>query len=288
MQNNPQVAVMLPVFNGEKTLPLAISSLVHQTYSHWKCYIVNDGSKDGTRKILDGLTDPRFEVIHFTKNKGRPFARQTALDAAEGKYLAFLDADDFYHEKKLELQVEVLEKNAEIYLVGCRMASFDEDYKLITVRSRNGCDVSKTYNYRNELAIAKPCTVIRLKKAKTVNYNVKLKYAEDTDFLSKYLKGEKYLILNAVLYFYGEFGSVTRRKILDTYTYKFIRTSKKFKHYPVWISLSLLKITIARMRMFFILKRKGAEYVLKKRGNMPEQKDIKLFRRSYEKLSKLD
>jgi glycosyltransferase involved in cell wall biosynthesis len=135
MENSPQVAIMMPVYNGEKTLPLAIASLLHQTYLYWKCYIVNDGSTDGTKGYLDSLNDVRFVIIHFENNKGRPYARQAALDIAEGKYLAFLDADDFYHPQKLEKQIEAFDKNRDIDLVSCGMASFDHRLILRTVRS---------------------------------------------------------------------------------------------------------------------------------------------------------
>lgn len=135
MENNPQVAIMMPVYNGEKTLPLAVASLIHQTYSHWKCYIVNDGSTDGTKAYLDSLRDDRFVIIHFEKNKGRPYARQAALDLAEGKYLDFLDADDFYHSEKLEKQVKEFKDNNELALVSCILASFDSNDTLKSTKS---------------------------------------------------------------------------------------------------------------------------------------------------------
>ena len=84
----PLVTIMMPVFNGLKLIHASIASLLAQTYSNWECIIVDDGSTDGTSEYLDSLQDIRFRVVHFKENLGRPFARQKALELANGKYLA--------------------------------------------------------------------------------------------------------------------------------------------------------------------------------------------------------
>src|SRR5690554_4653607 len=201
MNNNPQIAIMIPVYNGEKTLPLAIASLIHQTYPYWKCYIVNDGSTDGTKELLDNLSDPRFVVIHFEKNQGRPYARQAALDAAEGKYLAFLDADDFYHPSKLLKQVEILEQKQDVYLVSCGMGSFDQELSLKAVRAKESSHEGY-YTIDKKLIPARAPSLIRLQYAQKVKYNLKQKLNQDTDFLARYLHGRKYIVIDEVLYYY--------------------------------------------------------------------------------------
>src|SRR5699024_5956586 len=165
--------------------------LLHQTYNNWKCYIVNDGSTDGTKNILNNLNDPRFVVIHFKKNKGRPYARQAALEAAEGKYLAFLDADDFYHPEKLALQVKIMQDFSHIYLVSCIMASFDQDLQLRSVRPQNGFITPKKYDFRKEFIPSRAGSLVLLDEAKFTGYDMTLKYAQDTDFFSRYLKDKE-------------------------------------------------------------------------------------------------
>lgn len=103
------VSVIMPVYNGMPYIRYSIQSLLMQTYSDWECIIINDGSTDNTRDFLEGLTDTRFVIYHFGRNRGRSNARQKGLDLARGKYIAMLDADDIYHFEKLSRQVEIME-----------------------------------------------------------------------------------------------------------------------------------------------------------------------------------
>src|SRR5690606_2404180 len=167
MKNNPQVAIMMPVYNGEKTLPLAIKSLQAQTYQNWKCYIVNDGSTDNTKNILDAIEDDRFVVHHFKENKGRPYARQKALDLAEGKYIAFLDADDFFHPEKLEKQVNILEENIEIDLVSCGNLCYGKGFNPISYRGV-GTNIVEFYDDKKGPTMALRTSLLRLDLCKKI------------------------------------------------------------------------------------------------------------------------
>lgn len=277
MENNPQVAVMMPVYNGEKTLGLALSSLVHQSYPYWKCYIVNDGSTDGTKEILEGLTDPRFVIIHFEQNKGRPYARQAALDAAEGKYLAFLDADDFYHPDKLEEQVRLLESNPDLKLVSCRMGSFDKYYNLMTVRANYDSEI-KTFRIGELYRPARAAAMVYLSPSKKCGYNLELKYAQDTDFFMRYLDGKKYLSTNRVDYFYSEYDSVSKKKIIVTNYYGIILYKQFLKNRPFFaikrISINILKISFKILVYPFV----DAEFYLSKRGGLPTDENLRSFK----------
>ena len=66
-RHNPKVCVIMPVYNGEKTIIYALASLLNQSYTNWICVIVNDGSTDSTIQILNSLTDPRFQVYHLKR-----------------------------------------------------------------------------------------------------------------------------------------------------------------------------------------------------------------------------
>lgn len=272
----PLVSIMIPVFNAEKTLPLAIPSLLQQTYKNWKAIIVNDGSTDGTKQYLESLNDPRFKVIHFQKNKGRPYARQAALEAAEGKYLAFLDADDFYHPEKLEKQVRLMEENPDVDLVSCANASFDSDFNLLTVRGKGVKKVQK-FLLTNKLNCALRTSILRLNKAKEIKFNLRLKHAQDTDFLSRYLDGNLYMIMPEVLYYYSEFVSVTGKKIIKTYKYSLLRTLNNFKAYPFFVIKESFVIILKTLLTVIILPIFGSEYLLKKRGIPPSGFEVDSF-----------
>lgn len=277
MKNNVQVAVMMPVYNGEQTLALAISSLLNQTYPYWKCYIVNDGSSDGTKKFLDGLTDARFVVSHFDENKGRPYARQAALDIAGGKYLAFLDADDFYHPEKLEEQVRLLESNPDLKLVSCGMGSFDKDHKLKSVRANYDSEV-RVFNIGELYRPARAAAMVYLKPSKKCGYNLELKYAQDTDFFMRYLNGGKYLNTSKVHYFYSEYDSVSKKKIIITNYYGIILYKQFLKKSPLFASkriiINIFKIAFKILAFPFV----NADFYLSRRGNTPNDDDLKNFK----------
>ncbi len=102
------VSVIMPVFNGERFIAQSIESVLAQTYPHWELIVVNDGSTDGTAGIVAQFTDPRIRCIQ-QDNKGLAGARNTGIDEARGKYLAFLDADDVWRPRFLERCVSVLQ-----------------------------------------------------------------------------------------------------------------------------------------------------------------------------------
>ena len=112
-----QISIVVPVYNAEKYIEQTIDMVRKQTFTDWELILVEDCSKDRTREVLKEITerlgDTRIRVIYKEKNEGAAQARNTGLAAAEGRYLAFLDADDIWHETKLENELSFMnEKNA--------------------------------------------------------------------------------------------------------------------------------------------------------------------------------
>lgn len=268
MKDNPQVAIMMPVFNGEKTLPLAIKSIQAQTYQNWKCYIVNDGSTDNTKEILNSLEDERFVVHHFKENRGRPYARQKALDLAEGRYIAFLDADDFFHPEKLEKQVNILEENIEIDLVSCGNLCYGKGFNPISYRGV-GTNIVEFYDDKKGPTMALRTSLLRLDLCKKIIFNLSLKHAQDTDFLQKYLPNKKYIIQDEILYYYSEFDSVNKIKILKTEYYVLLQYKSSFSEKPLYSIVNMVKIMIRILLKLVLYPFVTADFYLKRRGISP-------------------
>ncbi len=115
----PLVSVVLPVRDGASDLPMAIDTILAQTFGDFELIAVNDGSCDGTAAILDGLRDPRVRVIH-QQNMGLAAALNRGIAAARGRYVARQDHDDRARPTRLEKQVAFLEANPDCALVGTR------------------------------------------------------------------------------------------------------------------------------------------------------------------------
>lgn len=220
-----KVVVIMPVYNGELTIQRAIDSLLFQTYQNWKCVIVNDGSIDSTKEILDGLNDERFTVHHFEKNMGRPYARQKCLDLAEGDLLAFLDADDFYHPMKLELQVSLFDEDNELSLAFSKIGSFDEKLTLRTSRGYMLKKDDREVNSCEKLELVHASAMLKLSCAKNVKYNLALKQGQDIDFLERYInKFAEIDFIDNILYYYSEFQYNSKIKILKASFYLILKS----------------------------------------------------------------
>jgi len=265
------VSVIMPVFNGMPQIQLSIKSLLLQTYGNWECIIVNDGSMDGTAQYLDSLSDSRFVIYHFEKNKGRPYARQKGLDLAQGEYMAMLDADDFYHPEKLAKQVKMMDTNPEVDLVGAGLLSFGSLVSFQRVRGKGSGKICE-YRINDYKGIPHAPSMIRTEKAKLVKYNINLQMGQDLDFLTRYLMDKKYILLPEVLYYYSEFDSVNIKKIQKTYYYllKDNRNNVRF-----------LKYIFLYLRAIVVLPLLGKNYLLKKRGEIPTQNEQKEFENIY-------
>ena len=108
-RETPKCTVIVPVFNSERWIASTLRSIQNQSYSSWECLVINDGSTDNSRLIIEKFVkeDSRFKLIS-TNNQGVAKARNLGILNALGEFLAFLDADDIWLPNKLELQLKSL------------------------------------------------------------------------------------------------------------------------------------------------------------------------------------
>lgn len=127
------VSVIIPTYNRAGTLIRSVQSVTGQSYSDWELIIVDDGSTDNTKELLEPLLqqDVRLRYIGCPENKGQAAARNTGIQAAQGAYIAFQDSDDVWVPDKLQKQVAMMEAHPEYGLIYGQMV-YDEDGKLST------------------------------------------------------------------------------------------------------------------------------------------------------------
>lgn len=106
------ISVVIPAFNSEATIARAIESVLAQTYTDYEIIVVDDGSKDNTAQAVKAFGD-KVNYI-YQDNAGVSVARNTAISAASGEWLAFLDADDKWLPKKLQKQINLLRANPQL------------------------------------------------------------------------------------------------------------------------------------------------------------------------------
>lgn len=126
--NNDIVSIVVPVYNAEKFLKDTINSVLEQTYKNWELLLINDCSKDDSKKIAKPFLSDKIKWIDMQKNGGAALARNKGIDEAKGRYICFLDADDLWDKEKLEKQVNfMIEKDCEFSFTGYEFA--DENGK---------------------------------------------------------------------------------------------------------------------------------------------------------------
>lgn len=109
----PLVSIVTPAFNSEHLIKDTIDSVLSQTFDRWELIVIDDCSTDGTADVVSRyvVKDARIHLEVLPKNFGGPAGpRNIGISRARGKYIAFLDSDDIWHPKKLELQVALIEK----------------------------------------------------------------------------------------------------------------------------------------------------------------------------------
>jgi teichuronic acid biosynthesis glycosyltransferase TuaG len=111
----PRVSVVTPVWNAGPLLAEAVASVQAQTVDAWEMLLVDDGSTDGSRALAERLAaaEPRLRVLGWAENRGAAAARNAAIRAACGRFIAFLDADDRWRPEKLARQLAVMEGEGE-------------------------------------------------------------------------------------------------------------------------------------------------------------------------------
>jgi glycosyltransferase involved in cell wall biosynthesis len=111
----PRVSVVIPTYNCAHYLAQAIESVFSQTYSNCELIVVDDGSTDDTRQVLQQYGD-RLQAL-YQSNQGVAVARNCGIQAAQGEWIAFLDADDFFLPKKLAVQMAIAEANPHLGII---------------------------------------------------------------------------------------------------------------------------------------------------------------------------
>ncbi len=115
----PIVSVVIPTYNRAEWLGNTLRSVLKQTFIDFELIVVDDGSTDDTENVVQSF--PRVQYVRLQENRGVSGARNTGLSRAVGRYICFLDSDDLWCERKLEVQVGWMESNAD-----CRVCYTDE------------------------------------------------------------------------------------------------------------------------------------------------------------------
>ncbi|MBD2693189.1 glycosyltransferase [Anabaena catenula] len=126
----PLISVIIPVYNGEKTIRKTIDCVLKQSFSLLEIIVINDGSTDATLEIVQSISDSRLQVFSYV-NSGLSASRNRGLVHASGEFISFIDADDLWTSDKLEDQIKALQENPKAAVAYSWTDYIDGDDKFI-------------------------------------------------------------------------------------------------------------------------------------------------------------
>lgn len=201
------VSIIVPVYNTEQFLHQCIESIINQTYKNIEIILIDDGSTDKSGKICDeyAANDNRIKTIH-NSNSGVSIARNIGLDNANGKYITFIDSDDYVEKNYIETLVNAIEtNNAELAICGIKEIR-NSNTKIRKIRGKlTGIFYEDYYAIIDFLCV--PFSKIFLREIiekYAIRFNTELRYAEDEIFNIGYYKFvTNYTFTEKALYIYN-------------------------------------------------------------------------------------
>jgi glycosyltransferase involved in cell wall biosynthesis len=265
----PLVSIIMPVFNGEKYLRQAIDSILTQTFQDFEFIIINDGSIDKTGEILQEFGTRA--AVHNRGKNGLVKSLNFGIELARGKYIARMDADDIAFPRRLEKQVDFLDKHDDIGLLGSSAILIDQNgYKLRPIGA-SCSDIEIRWNILLNSPILHSSAMFRREffSHNLLRYEETYKAAEDYDLWRKFLYLSKASNLPEPLIYYRVHQSNVTNQNRQIQIQNHIKISAEI----ISIEFSELKIKkedlIQLIRLFFLRDglsvkdlRKQAESVL--------------------------
>jgi glycosyltransferase involved in cell wall biosynthesis len=181
--HTPLVSVLMPAYNCEAYVLEAVSSMLTQTFSDYELLVIDDGSTDSTKKLLESVDDPRLRLVSNEHNIGLIGTLNRGLELAVGRYIARMDADDISAPERLEKQVRFLEAHPEIHILGSMVNLINEHGKAFGAITGYPKDADEIHRYLlRECCLIHPSVMFRRDTVLGAGgYSDSARHAEDYD-----------------------------------------------------------------------------------------------------------
>jgi glycosyltransferase involved in cell wall biosynthesis len=209
----PLVSIGMPVHNCQETLPLALRSLLAQSYSNWELLLIDDGSSDDTFHVASRFTDLRIKVYADGKNQGLPARLNQTIAKSQGKYFARMDGDDLAYPQRLERQVDYLEQHPNVDLVGAWVIVFGADGTPMGKRTGPEAHGAICARPSAGFPIVHPTYFGRLAWFQQYSYNETMQKSQDQDLLLRSYRFSRFANVPEILLGYRE-EQLNLKKIL--------------------------------------------------------------------------
>lgn len=233
--NNELISVIIPSYNRAHIIMKSIESVLKQTYKNIELIVVDDGSTDDTKKVLDLIEDERFKYIKLEKNSGMCAARNAGTNIANGRFIAIHDSDDVWQNDKLEKQY-ILMKKTDCDLSFCRMRRINIDSKEQVVPNENlTIDSDIFHKLLNGNFIASITIMMKIELAKKMLFDPEVRRFTDWDFVLRVVKANYKIVYLPEILATSYIQNDSTAQTADSYdSIKFIynRYKKDIESYP--------------------------------------------------------
>lgn len=245
MNLTPQISIIVPVYKVENYIVRCLDSILNQTFKDWECILVDDGSPDNAGFICDryAIKNDRFKVLHV-KNGGVSKARNIGMDHANGKFITFIDSDDYIDAFFIEALYEPCKHDREIDFVHSGCVNYYENGQITPNQKYEnfvGYDKIKIFKEFRGLVFSKLFCLEKI-RVHNVRFDEKMKYAEDMVFTIDYLiHSNKYALIDNIGYFYVQRSDsvMNSSKIIDyemdvhSFSHRYESVMKYIKMYNI-------------------------------------------------------
>lgn len=246
-----RVTIGIPFYNAEPYLELAIQSVLNQTFKDYELILSDDGSTDNSLKIAKSFNDPRIIVLSDGKNKGISYRLNELISLANGEYFARMDGDDIMFADRIKKQLDFLETNSDIDVVGSQAIIIDESNKIKGIRTSSVTDTFIRCFISNPFI--HPTVMGHTEWFRKYPYDGKLNGAEDADLWIRAFNKSRFSNINEPLLFYRDSNKINIKtykhrsfqliKLLEKNQY-LLNNRANYYRYRLLISIKLIIFNI--------------------------------------------
>jgi len=235
----PEISVLLPVRDGARTLALAMLSVLEQSFRDFELLLLDDGSVDASADIALRFGDPRVRLLRDGMKRGLAARLNQGIDAAAGRYIARMDADDVCFPDRFARQVARLNAESSLDLVACRVLDFDNSGSATGLRPYRLSHEALCAQPWNGFYLVHPSWMGRAGWFRRYRYQTPgLARAQDQELLLRAYPDSRFAVVDEILLGY-RMEPIALRKILSARRYLLTAQIGRFAQRRQWRNLLL-------------------------------------------------